>query len=66
MSGERGTPARVTRSGIAGSGERWTAHLWVLMPPIAAIVIGYVLWTLWMMVLSLKLPPWLLRFVHLR
>jgi hypothetical protein len=42
----------------------WTAHLWVLMPPVAAVVIGYVFWTLLMTILSLKLPPWLSRLLY--
>jgi hypothetical protein len=43
----------------------WTPHLWVLVPPVAAVVIGYVLWTLLMMVLRLpELPPWLSRLLH--
>lgn len=39
----------------------WTPHLWVFVPPIAAVLIGYTLWTLWMILLSMKLPPWLFR-----
>ena len=42
----------------------WMPHLWVIVPPIAAVVIGYGLWTLLMMILSLKLPPWLSRLLH--
>jgi len=42
----------------------WTPHLWVFVPPVAAVVIGYVLWWLLMIVLSLKLPPWLQRLLH--
>jgi hypothetical protein len=41
------------------------ADLWVLVPPVAAVVIGYVLWTLLMIVLRLpELPPWLSRLLH--
>lgn len=42
----------------------WMPHLWVVVPPVAAVVIGYALWTLLMVVLRLpELPPWLSRLV---
>jgi hypothetical protein len=42
----------------------WTSHVWVLAPPVAPVVIGYTLWRLLMIVLSLKLPPWWSRVLH--
>jgi hypothetical protein len=42
----------------------WTPHLWVLVPPVGAVVIGYALWWLLIIVLSLKLPPWWSRLLH--
>jgi hypothetical protein len=37
----------------------WTPHLWVLVPPIAAVLIGYGLWFLLLAVL--RAPDWLAR-----
>jgi hypothetical protein len=37
-------------------------HLWVFMPPVAAVVIGYVLWFLLMAIL--RAPDWLARLWH--
>ena len=37
----------------------WTPHLWVLVPPLAAVLIGYGLWFLLLAVL--RAPDWLAR-----
>lgn len=42
--------------------RHWTGHLWVLVPPVAAVIIGYVLWTVLMIVL--RFPDWLANLFH--
>jgi len=43
----------------------WRPHLWVFVPPIAAVVIGYSLWELMMVILQLpNLPPWISQLLH--
>jgi len=36
---------------------KWTSHLWVLVVPVAAVLIAYALWFLLMAVL--RAPDWL-------
>jgi hypothetical protein len=51
MSDERGCTTSRLRS--------WTPHLWVLVPPLAAVLIGYGLWFLLLAVF--RAPDWLAR-----
>jgi hypothetical protein len=37
----------------------WTPHLWVLVPPVAAVLIGYGLW--FALLAVLRAPDWLAR-----
>jgi hypothetical protein len=45
-----------------GGTRSWMPHLWVLVVPIAAVIVAYALWFL--LIAILRLPDWLARILH--
>ncbi len=65
-------PCRSTSTLLAASGtgrndvqRRWTANLWALVPPLAALILGYAIWLAVNVLLSASVPSVIARMLHI-